>query len=360
MAQLAETAPDIAAGHGFTKIAFQDDFTDGTLDVRWKTPRMRENQGRIRPYVRSEAVTFQSNFENHPSDNRLVLRTYNDYKKRSDGTFKQENGKRIIDRWIVGRIDTRTRYADTLPNGNPANDRLIHRGFEHRYGYIEARINFQTQIGGVGAFWLNSRRNHSENWRGPSPPQEPDGATTEQERNNFDRDFNVNFGNEIDIVEALRRHRSVNGTKMLDCATPDKDDYIDSSRCMIMNLHWAGGPRSENHRSTGMHVPVPPTSTPILDNWHTYGLLWKRDRYEFYLDGQKMWETNDTRLVSQRTEYIHLSMDVNGSSFVGGTPLEQFPEGYGEREDTPAVMEVKWIRWWSDSVPDPNLIPPRF
>jgi hypothetical protein len=72
-----------------------------------------------------------------------------------------------------------------------------------------------------------------------------------------------------------------------------------------------------------------------------------------------MWETDintQTHLVSQRTEFIHLSTNVNDSSFSGSPPSG----GFGSRADTPALMEVDWIRWWSNRVPDPNEVPPRF
>jgi hypothetical protein len=349
-----ESAPDIpppavASRHGFTQLAFYDDFGDGELDPRWKIPHMRENNGRIQEYIRAEGVTFASEFEENTSNERLILRAYNTYRRR--------NGRREIDKWIAGRIDTRTRYQDTPRGGNPANDRLIHRGFEHRYGYIESRIRFRTQSGQIAAFWLNFRRNHSKNWRG-APPSEWQGMTRQQlERQ--DRDFNVSYGNEIDIIEALKRHKPKSADNLAACGPAGRDGFIDASRCMIMNLHWGGGPRSENHRATGRHVALRTHQTDIIGNWHTFALLWTPQQYIFYLDGEKMWETDintQTHLVSQRTEFIHLSTNVNDSSFSGSPPSG----GFGSRADTPALMEVDWIRWWSNRVPDPNEVPPRF
>lgn len=314
------TPPPVAAQWRYDEIVFEDDFRDGKLCDVWKKNWRTENNN-LETKVRPSAVGFRGAVES--ADNWLILKAYNTYK--SNGQVKD---------YYAAEIDTRQR---------PRTDDGGHSGFEHRYGYIEARIKFDTQPGQNSAFWLLSRWNKPENWR----PQ-PEFAPREVWQQENDRDFNTNFGNEVDIIECLKTHRP-SGNNVATCdAVPDSNGFIDASRCMIMNIHWAGGPRSPVHRAVGRRATVPAGTSDLIGHWHTYGLLWTRDRYEFYLDGHKMWGTDpdtESHLVSQRPQLLILGTIPNDSNFAGSPPSG----GYGRKQHTNALMNVKWVRWWSDT-----------
>lgn len=128
--------------------------------------------------------------------------------------------------------------------------------FETTFGYFEARVKLQEQLGHWSAFWLQS----------PSlgkPLGDP--ATA---------------GTEIDIFEYLRK---------------------DGNR-VHHNLHWDG--YGEHHKHSGHTAAV----EGLGASWHTVGLLWTESEYVFYVDGQETWRSSEG--VSQRDEYIILSLEV--------------------------------------------------
>lgn len=313
--------PAVARENGFTRLVLNENFTDGSgIDPVWKKQNRRENNGRIRPYYEPDAVGIQSG-----SSPRLVISAYNQYRRnRSSGE---------IERWIAGAMDTRPRLDETPP----------HTGLEHTYGYIEARILFRTQPGQNNAFWLNTRWNKSDNWRGRGE----EATKNLPAINEYDRDFNTNFGNEVDIIECLKHHTPMNPQFIGLCGPRLQGNKIDASRCLISNIHWGGGPNSNpKHGSIGQHVKIPDNMPDLVGNYHTYGLLWRRDRYEFYVDGQKLWDTGEqSEVVSQRPAFLILGTGVDDSEFVGTPPSG----GYGTKPNTQARMEVDWVRWWSNT-----------
>lgn len=142
--------------------------------------------------------------------------------------------------------------------------------FETKYGYFETKAKMNDGIGPHVAFWLQ---------------------TPEINKTNNDP---KNNGVEIDIFEYHRE-------------TPDSVHY---------NLHWNG--YGEGHMQEGVRKHAKNIDT----GFHTFGLLWTEDRYIFYYDGEKTWETD--RAVSQRKEYMILSTELTG---FGGAPAEgEYPD----------------------------------
>jgi hypothetical protein len=317
--------PQVAVDNGLSVVVFEDDFTDGQLHPAWKRQDRTEAPMGLEYHLRPPAVTFQRTLR--PNDpQQLVILTYHEGSGRSR-------------RYVTGGIDTRPRPEDRVP----------HVGFEHRYGYIEARIRFQSQPGHGSAFWLNSRWNKPTNWRGLPPEQTQNLPVL----NNNDADFTANFGNEVDIVECMKHHTPVSSQRNL-CGPKIDGEKIDASRCLIMNIHWGGGPQPTNqvHQALGRHVA---TASPLIGEYHTYGLLWTPRQYRFYFDGQLMWQTDpdtETFVVSQRPEFLLLTSGVGNNDFLGAPPAN----GFGARESTNAKMEVEWVRWWSDK---PAVAPSR-
>lgn len=135
--------------------------------------------------------------------------------------------------------------------------------FETTYGYFECRAKMNQSIGPHVAFWLQSPDIHKT---GDNPALN---------------------GSEVDVFEYHR-------------VTPDTVHH---------NIHWNGyGP--EHHRIGKM------INYPDIDNgFHTFGMLWTKEKYVFFVDGQKTWET--THALSHRPEYLILSTELTG---FGGNP----------------------------------------
>lgn len=172
------------------------------------------------------------------------------------------------------------------------------RSFLGTFGYWEARIKFQDAPGMWSAFWLQSPTMGN-------PIGDP--ATA---------------GTEIDITE--HRVRDNRGA--------------DISNKSVSNLHWDG--YGSSHRSVGSGLVNNPTGPSLQGNFHTYGLLWTPDRYEFFIDGRRVWRT--TQAVSHRSEFIFLTSEVQNNSWAGSIPAG----GYGDRSSSRVQMVVDWVRVW--------------
>ncbi|MBT8486954.1 MAG: sulfatase-like hydrolase/transferase [Phycisphaerae bacterium] len=130
--------------------------------------------------------------------------------------------------------------------------------FATTYGYFEARIRLQTQVGHWSAFWLQTPTMGD-------PLGDPARA-----------------GAEIDIMEYLAN---------------------DHHRGHVQHtLHWDG--YGDDHRSAHSRVRVP----GIESGFHTFGLEWTDDAYVFYVDGVETWRTSEA--ISARDQYLLLSLEV--------------------------------------------------
>jgi beta-glucanase (GH16 family) len=127
--------------------------------------------------------------------------------------------------------------------------------FEHKFGYWEAKIRFQKEVGHWSAFWLQS------------PEMGKIGDVKK-------------YGTEIDIIEYL----SIKGDTVLN------------------NLHWDG--YKEDHKHIGNKSVFP----GLGKGFHTIGLWWTENEYRFYIDDEEMWRT--TEAVSHRSQFIILSLEV--------------------------------------------------
>jgi beta-glucanase (GH16 family) len=170
--------------------------------------------------------------------------------------------------------------------------------FAATYGYFEARIRFASSPGEWGAFWLQS----------PTMGTPPD-------------DVGV-AGAEVDVVE----HRAT-----------DAEGRDIADRYGI-NVHWDG--YGASHQHAGGEGSPPAGAAPLQGSWHTYAVLWTRDRYAFYLDGVEQWATEQG--VSHRSEFIKLTCEVQDGSWAGHVP----PGGYGAPGRSTTAMQVDWVRAW--------------
>ena len=158
--------------------------------------------------------------------------------------------------------------------------------FEPTFGYFEARIRLQTQIGHWSAFWLNC-----------SPMGEPVGDPHAG-------------GVETDIMEF--HHRMRGGT------------------AVQHNLHWDG--YGKDHKSQGREVSV----QGLADDFHTFGVLWTPDEYVFFVDGVESFRVRekDGGAISHRAEYLILSLEVG--DWAGDIADAELPDG----------MVIDWVRVW--------------
>lgn len=150
--------------------------------------------------------------------------------------------------------------------------------FMTTYGYFETRVYLPREKGMWAAFWLQS----------PSFGKVLD-------------DFKTS-GAEIDIFEYL-------GNKQ---------------RGVQHALHWNG--YDENLTSRSERIK----DRTMRKGWHTFGLLWTKEEYTYYVDGEPTWRTSEA--VSQRSQYIILSVEVGEWA------------GKIKKADLPADFVVDYVR----------------
>ena len=254
-AALGSLAPLHAAppsGAGWN-LAWNDEFEGSTMDTaKWR---------HWLPGARRDAVNSPSAVA--VADGALTISTYT-----SGGTH------------YTGMISTQ----DTYP---------------YTYGYIEARIDYDSSPGMWSAFWMQSPTMGN-------PIGSPNAA-----------------GTEIDICE----HRSINGS----------GSNIDG--LVVGNIHWDG--YGTAHRSTGYTSP----NLGLGTGYHIYGMEWTPTQQKFYIDGVLRWTINNNAAnspVSQRSEFIILSSEVDDTSttWAGSIPAA----GYGTLATTTTKMKVDYVR----------------
>lgn len=180
---------------------------------------------------------------------------------------------------------------------------LITRGlYEFRFGYIEASVRFASRPGQWGAVWLMSQAN-----RAAEPP-------------------NPAAGVEVDIIE----HRAVS-----------KDNAADISNEFSSAVHWNGYENGKTiSRGSG---PQRLPEKQSFSSWHTVGVLWTPEGYQFYLDGAETPYATIKEGISLNDEYIKLTCEIKNGGWAGLIP----PGGYGPLgASTNATMEVDWVRVW--------------
>jgi beta-glucanase (GH16 family) len=182
--------------------------------------------------------------------------------------------------------------------------------YEPTFGYLEARIRFDTTSGEWGAFWLQS----------PTMGTAIGNPAV--------------AGTEIDIVE----HRASDGSG------------TDISNSYVINLHWDG--YGASHRTAGATGRPAAGAVPLQGNWHIYALLWTADQYVFYLDGAEQWRSATG--VSKRGEYLRLTCEVLDKGWAGSIPSQ----GYGTREASATRMLVDWVRVWQPASAHPIAYSP--
>ena len=165
--------------------------------------------------------------------------------------------------------------------------------FERRFGYWEARLQFEGAPGMWSAFWIQT----------PTfgrPAGDP-----------------VTAGMEIDVIE----HR-----------VSDKSGKDISGKAQHA-VHYGGSDKDVKSQS---HV----TDDLKLDSgFHTFGVEWTETEYRFFVDGKLTWTAAP---VSKRPQYIILSSEVRDKSWAGAIPTD----GYGPLEPSRTKMIVDYVRFY--------------
>ena len=171
--------------------------------------------------------------------------------------------------------------------------------FLQTYGYWEASIEFNDVPGMWSAFWIQTPT-HGD------PLGEPEVA-----------------GVEVDIIE---HHATIAGA--------------DTSDRAFTFVIWDGyGPETMTLLSFTENLG-------LATGFHTYGLLWTPQVWEFYVDDQLIWTVDAP--ISQVPEYMILSSEVEEGALPGSLP----PGGLPDRESSDVRMVVDWVRVWETS-PEP-------
>ena len=168
--------------------------------------------------------------------------------------------------------------------------------FDTTYGYIEARMLFQTAPGEWNAFWMISTTVGN-------PVGQPQTA-----------------GTEIDVVEHNKGSQS----------SGDVSSYYNTA------IHWDGYgafAKSESH----LNGPVTGLGN---GSWHKYGLLWTPASYQFYYDDVLVWTASPSTPVSHRSEFLLLSSEIQNGSWAGNIP----PGGYGAKDSMQTYFQVDYVR----------------
>jgi beta-glucanase (GH16 family) len=172
--------------------------------------------------------------------------------------------------------------------------------FDQTYGYFEARMKFHSTAGQWSAFWLQS----------PTYGAVGNPATA---------------GTEIDVVE----HRAANNNN-----NDIRDRYVSA-------VHWDGY-EAAHQQTAKTHRDLPGLGN---DSWHTYGLKWTASGYDFYYDDALIWTVATP--VSQRSEYLILSSEVEDGTWAGNVPAG----GFGSLLASVTNVQVDYVRVYSAVTP---------
>lgn len=269
------------------ELTFEDNF-EFFDKKKWKVNTCINEKDPSRNGIRHVAYCTDDEDIIFTKDNKLHIRT------------KWKNGK-YGEGWYTGFIET---SKSVRKEYEQCDD---YEGFAQTYGYFECRCKVAKAIGIWSAFWLM-----------------PDNEIA------FSKDDVQDTGEdgiEIDVMESPHSYRFTEKAKNINIHVLHADGYDD---------------RLKSVKSPTYHVPN------MYDEFHTYGVMWDEEKYTFYIDGHKTWESQDVYKgkklgVSKVDEYLILSTEVGGD-IVDGV---QHP-GYTYDE-----KKKKFVKWWSGN-PEKN------
>ena len=206
-----------------------------------------------------------------------------------DIVFTKDSNLVIRTKWKNGRFGEGwyTGFVDTSTNGRQVRERFLktddYEGFSQQNGYFEVRCKVPKILGAWSAFWLMP---------------DNDIAFTKDDVQNSGED-----GVEIDVMESFHLFHLTKRGKNQNIHVIHADGYDERLKTIC---------------SSPYYVPN------MYDEFHTYGVLWEKDKYTFYVDGYKTWETEHIYKghnmgISKVPEYLLLSCEVGGIILNGKT-----------------------------------------
>lgn len=238
-------------------------------------------QGHTTLYLSDYNLVWSDEFNNKEL-NKEVWSFRN--KKRADAistenNTKIENGKLII---TIDKKDTNF-YTSDLTTEYEIDSKNGGNKLDFLYGYFEARMKLPMGEGNNPAFWLNSK------------------GMIQGVLNDL-----KNGGAEIDIFEHSFLH-------------PDE----------AVHSIWINGYGKEK-----IHIQEFAKIENLQNGWHTFGLLWEPNKYTFFIDGIKTFETHKN--VSSSKQYICISNNVHmDSKWLGDIRNNNF---------LPTTFEIDYVR----------------
>lgn len=250
-------------------------------------------------------LTFQDEFDGNTLDSNKWTHTFTG--KRWDATLVPEavsvsGGNLTIKTWSE-QSGSGLRHKSGVISTNGK--------FAQAYGFYEARIDFDSAPGTWSAFWV-----HSFNMTG-----------------NITGDL-INrpdlVGAEMDVIE----HRAVD------------QNGSDISNGGFHAVHWNGyGSAAEANGTMDW-------TSNLANGFHTFGMLWTRDRYDFYLDGYKTWSFTNPNGISSIPQVMILSTEVLSGNWAGLIPSG----GFGSYAHSTAQFKVDYVRAYAIN-PDSPMMP---
>jgi beta-glucanase (GH16 family) len=252
-------------------------------------------------------LTFQDEFNGNALDTSKWTHTFTG--KRWDATLVPEavsvgNGNLTVKTWSELTSSGPRHYSGVISTNEK---------FSQAYGFYEARIDFDSAPGTWSAFWVHS-------WN----------MTGSVSGDLLDRPDLV--GAEIDVIE----HRSTD------------QGGNDFSSGGYHAVHWNG--YGANQQANGTMS----WATNLASGFHTFGLLWARDRYEFYIDGNRTWSFTNANAISSIEQFMILSTEVQGGGWAGQIPTA----GYGTYANTTTMFKVDYVRAYAFNADSPFMPEP--
>lgn len=230
------------------------------------------------------SLVFEDNFDGNSLDTTKWKAGYNTpvrragyYENTDDVLFVKDGNLTIRTLYKNGQYGEGwyTSWVESCTNTSKGHNAPTedHIGFSAKYGYFEIRCIVPPSEGIWSAFWLM--------------PDEGTGMSAD------DIQDTGSDGVEIDIMES---------PWMFNKIQPELNVHV---------LHGDGYSNTKSQSSSSYIIP------DMYEEYHTYGLMWTKEEYIFYVDGRETWRTRHTvdgktLGVSQVKEYMLLTVEVAG------------------------------------------------
>ncbi len=216
---------------------------------------------------------------------KLNLQTWTILNAKRADAISTPNNVAIIDHKLIITVSEKNGlyYTANITTENNIDSKYGGNKLDFQYGYFEAKMKLPKGVGNNPAFWLNSK------------------GMIHEVINNL-----TEGGAEIDIFEHSALH-------------PNE----------AVHTIWING-----YGEAKQKIQSFSKITGIDEGWHTYGVLWEKEKYTFFIDEKETFST--VRNVSSSPEYICLSNNVHmNNQWLGDIRDNKF---------LPTTLEIEYVR----------------